>query len=296
MKHIILANPVSGNKRGIKIATRVKIILNKYNIDCDIYVSHKIGELNSLANELAAKSQCRFYVIGGDGSLNEVVSGIIGTDSEIVVIPCGTGNDFSRYINKYKSLRKIIIESINTNSKKYDVIKLHDGRYCFNILNIGFDAIVAQNMNKFRKVPISGSAKYGMAIIYTLFQNKNFNLKIRTNNFVQKAKFTLVAISNARFYGGGIVPNPHSTPNDGKLSICTILATSIIKKIILLPKYKKTEHEHFKIVKMDDTITEFSIVSNEPFPLSIDGEISFTNKLKGNIIPSCVNVVQIEKE
>lgn len=296
MKHIILANPVSGNKRGKKIALRIKNILEKHNITCEIYESNGIGKLKSLASEFSSKEKCRFYCVGGDGSLNEVVSGIIGTDSEIVVIPCGTGNDFSRYINKYKSLRKIIINSINTQAKKYDVIKLHDGRYCFNILNIGFDAMVAQNMNKFRKIPISGSVKYSLAIIYTLFQNKNFKLKVKTNNFEQKAKFTLIAISNARFYGGGIVPNPHSTPDDGKLSICTILATSIIKKIILLPKYKKTEHENFKIVKMDDTIESFSIVSNEQFPLSIDGEISFTNRLRGRIIPNCINIVQIEKE
>ena len=278
MRHIILANPVSGNKRGKKIALRVRI-----------------GELKTLAQDFSSKEKCRFYTIGGDGSLNEVVSGIIGTDSEIVVIPCGTGNDFSRYINKYKSLRKIIINSINTEAQKYDIIKLHDGKYCFNILNIGFDAMVAQNMNKFRRFPISGSAKYGIAIVYTLFQNKNFNLKVRTNNFIQKGKFTLIAISNARFYGGGIIPNPRSTPDDGKLSICTILSTSIIKKIILLPKYKKTEHENFKIVKMDDNINSFSIVSNEAFPISIDGEISFTNKLKGKIIPNCINIIQIKK-
>ncbi len=296
MKHIILVNPTSGNKRGTKKAIIVQKLLKKYNIDSEIFESHYEGELTDISKKLSSNENCRFYCIGGDGTLNEIVSGIIGTESEIVVLPCGTGNDFSRFINPYKSLRKIVISSINSKVSKYDVIKINRNRYCFNILNIGFDAMVAQNMNKFRWIPfISGTGKYNLAIVYTLFQNKNFKLRIRTNKFIEERKFTLIALSNGKYYGGGVIPSPNAIPNDNKLSICAIDSTSILTKIVLLSKYKNCKHEEYKIVNINDDITDFSIVSSKVFPFSTDGEIGFTNRIKGKIIPSAINIVTIKK-
>ena len=116
-------------------------------------ISKQKGELTDIAKKLSSKEKCRFYSVGGDGTLNEVVSGVIGSSSEIVVVPCGTGNDFVKSISKYKSLRKIIKESITKESVKTDVIMLNNNRYCINILNTGFDAMVAKNIDLFRKVP-----------------------------------------------------------------------------------------------------------------------------------------------
>jgi YegS/Rv2252/BmrU family lipid kinase len=297
MKHIIMVNPVSGRKKGYKHAIVVQKLLKKYNIDSQIISSTYSGELHEKAYEISHSIDARFYCIGGDGTLNEIVSGIVDTNSEIVVLPCGTGNDFARYINEYSSLRKIILSSINAKSSKFDVMKLNGNKYCINILNGGFDALVACNMNKFRWVPfISGTGKYNLSIVYTLFFNRNYKFKIRTNNFIKKGKYTLVAIANGKFYGGGVVPCSKSIPNDGKLSICTVSSTSLLQKLILLPKYKKCKHENLSQVLIDNNIDYVSIVSNKKFPLSIDGEIIYTNKIKAQIIKNAVNIVNITKQ
>lgn len=296
MKHVIMVNPVSGRKNGNKHAIVVQKLLKKYNIDADIVSSTYSGQLKEIASEISHKEQTRFYCIGGDGTLNEIVSGIIYTDSEIVVLPCGTGNDFSRYLNEYNSLRKIILTSLNTQSVKYDVMKLNSNRYCINVLNAGFDALVAYNMNKFRWVPfVSGTAKYNLGIVYTLFFNKNYRLRIHTDNYTIKDKFTLVAIANGRYYGGGVVPCMLSEANDGKLNTCAVKSTSLLQKLFLLPKYKKCVHQDLPQVRIDNDIEHISIVSNKKFPLSIDGEIIFTNKIKASILKSAVNMVPIKK-
>ena len=100
MIHIIMVNPISGRKNGYKHAIVVQKLLNKYNIDSKIISSNYSGELRKISYEISHNQNARFYCIGGDGTLNEIVSGIIGTDSEIVVLPCGTGNDFAKYINE----------------------------------------------------------------------------------------------------------------------------------------------------------------------------------------------------
>ena len=90
MKHIILVNPVAGNKKGIKYGNVIKKLLIKNNIPSEMYISEFKGHLTKISKELSSKETCRFYSIGGDGSLNEIVAGITKTDSEIVVIASGT--------------------------------------------------------------------------------------------------------------------------------------------------------------------------------------------------------------
>lgn len=293
MKHVIMVNPVSGRKKGYKHALVIQKLLKKYNIESEIICSTYSGELRKIAYEISHKEDARFYSIGGDGTLNELVSGIVHTDSEIVVLPCGTGNDFVIHISNYYSLRKIILKSLETKSSKFDVIKLNNDRYCINVLNAGFDALIAYNLKYFRNIPlISGTAKYNLSIIYTLFMNRNYNLKIKTNEFTEKSKYTLLAISNGVYYGGGVIPSPKAQADDGKLSICKVYSTSLLQKLILLPKYKNCEHENLSPVYINDNIDTVSIVSNKLFPLSIDGEVIFTNRVKGTILKEAVNIVK----
>lgn len=293
MEHIILVNPIAGRKKGEKYAIRIQKLLEKYNISSSIHVSKYPKHLTLIAKELSSKNKCRFYSIGGDGTLNEIMQGIIGTDSEIVVTACGTGNDFIRSISKYKSMRKIIINSISTSSTPIDIMKLNNNRYCLNILSAGFDALVGKNIDKFRWVPlVSGTVKYNLSIIYTLFQNKNFKFKVRLNNEIVKKYFTLIAISNGKYYGGGVCPSPDAIVDDGLLNICLVDSTSLFKKIILLPKYKATKHLGLKQIKMRKT-NAITIVSTKRFPVNVDGEIFYTKTLKCEVIPKCVNIVKI---
>ena len=293
MKHYILVNPVSGNKKGLKHGIVVKKLLKKFNIEATIIVSEFPKHLTKIVKKLSSKHTCRFYSIGGDGTLNEIVSGIIGTNSEIVVVPCGTGNDFIKSISKYNSLRKIIINSINKEAIQTDVLKVNNNKYCINVLNCGFDAMVAKNVDYFRIFPfISGKMKYNLAIFYTLLANKNYKFKMRTNNTVQKDNYTLIAFSNGRYYGGGISPCPNANVTDGILDICAIEATRVRQKIILLPKYKQGKHIELKQAKFY-TATISHLVSNRDFPVSLDGEVFYTNKLSIKILPKAVRIVHI---
>lgn len=297
MKHIILVNPVSGRHSGLKHGIIIQKLLSKYNINSSIITSEYPGHLTKITKDITSNEKCRLYVVGGDGSLNEVICGIIGRDSEIVVIPCGTGNDFIKSISDYMSLRKIVTLSIGREAIKTDILKLNDNKYCINILNSGFDAMVAQNVDKFRKLNfLSGKMKYNISIFYTLMRNKNYNLKIRLDNdIVYKGKFTLAVIANGKYYGGGVKPCPDAKCNDGIIDTCIVDATSIFQKIRFLPSYKKGEHlkysqAHIKKAK------KVLIVSNNKFPVSIDGEVFYTNRLSAEILKDAVNIVHIRKE
>ncbi len=293
MEHIILINPVSGNKKGEKKGIAIQKLLKKNRIDAKIILSRFPKDLTNISKQYSSKEKCRFYVLGGDGSLNEVVTGIIGTDSQIVVIPCGTGNDFIKSISKYMSMRKIINSSVNIDATPTDVMKINNNMYCINILNCGFDALVAKNVDKFRNIPfISGKMKYNLSIFYTLVMNKNYKFKIRSNNEIVKKHFTLAAVCNGKYYGGGISPCPNANVTDGFLDVCLIDSTKVRQKIIFLPKYNKSKHIGLKQVKTFRT-SSLHIVSNHDFPISIDGEVIFSKKLSIKILPQKINIVHI---
>lgn len=294
MKHIILANPVSGKKKGKIYALRVKELLKKNNIEAEIILSEYPKHLTKVAHELSQKEKCRFYSLGGDGTLNEIATGIIGTNSEIVVVPCGTGNDFLRSISKYNSMRKIINTSIQKDSIPTDVITFGKDRYCINILNMGFDAMIAKNVDKFRNVPfISGSAKYNLSIMYTLASGKNFKFKVSSNEKSIKGRFTLAVVANGSYYGGGIKPCPNAEVDDSLLDICLINATETFAKLKLLPKYKKGTHLNLKQVSIFKT-KEIKIVSTRNFPVSADGEMYYMNRIHMKVMPKALNIVHID--
>lgn len=294
MKHVILANPVSGKKKGKIYALRVKELLKKNNIEAEIILSEYPKHLTKVARELSQKEKCRFYSLGGDGTLNEIATGVIGTNSEIVVVPCGTGNDFLRSISKYNSMRKIINTSVKKKSLPTDVITFGKDRYCINILNMGFDAMIAKNVDKFRNVPfISGSAKYNLSIMYTLASGKNFKFKISSNEKSIKGRFTLAVVANGSYYGGGIKPCPNAEVNDSLLDVCLINSTETFAKLKLLPKYKKGTHLNLKQVSIFKT-KEIKIVSTRKFPVSADGEMYYMNRIHMKVMPKALNIVHID--
>ena len=296
VKHVIVINPISGKCKGKKYGIAVLKLLKKYDINAEIVISEYPNHLTEISKKLSQEEKTRFYVLGGDGTLNEVASGILNTDSEIVAIPTGTGNDFVKSISYYNSIRKIVRGSIKKDAKKTDILKLNNNRYCVNILNCGFDATVAKNLDIFRKLNfLSGKAKYNISLLYTLLRNKNYKFKIRIDKKkTYKGSFTLAVIANGKYYGGGVKPCPEAIPNDGILNICIVDATSFFDKIRLLPKYKRGEHLNLKQVHIEKA-SDITIVSNLKFPASIDGEVIYTKKIHAKIEKDAINVIYIDK-
>lgn len=292
MKHIIIVNPIAGKANNLKYGIRIQKLLRKYNIISKILVSKYSGHIIKITKNLSHKFDCRFYCVGGDGTLNEIVTGIIGTNSDIVVTPYGTGNDFVKSASKYKSMRKIIINSINKESRKVDVLQVGKDKFCINLLSAGFDSLVAKNVDIFRKVPlISGRFKYLLSIFYTLLSNKNFKFKIRIDdNIILKHYFTLVVAANGKYYGGGICPCPNAVIDDSLINVCIADSTSLFEKLIFLPKYQKGKHLKLKLMHFYNC-KKLHIISTRKFPVNVDGEVFYTNKLSIKIIPKVVNIV-----
>lgn len=259
MIRLVIVNPYSGNRRGTKYAKTIEKVFIDLKKEYDIIEDNvfiEYTEYNGHATEIVLDYEIKFkkqdmvvYVVGGDGTLSEVATAINGKDNiSMVVVPKGTGNDFARAVNSYRSIRKIIKMSILNKPEKVDTI-LVNKKIATNMINTGLDAAIAANLDKFRKIPlISGNLKYKLAIAYTVFLPKIYNLKIRIDDKVIKGKFTLIAIGNNKYCGGGVNMVPDAKIDDGLLDICIVKNVNLLEKMMYLPKIMKGKHTNLKVV------------------------------------------------
>ena len=300
---LVVVNPVAGNAKGnryVKSITKIFENIKKdgliKNDKICIETTKGVGDATKIAESYIKeydKEEIVIYVVGGDGTLGEVATACINKmNVSVVAIPKGTGNDFSRMLNSYTSMRKIIRRSIVNKSETIDSILVGKDKICMNILNAGFDAQIADNMNLFRKWHfMPGSMKYKLAIIYTLFSAKQYRLKVRVDNNVYKGKYTLIAIGNSKYYGGGIKILPDAEMSNGILEICLIDATSFFQKINFLPKLMLGDHINIPVVHMLEG-KNISVVSNKKIPISIDGEIVYANRFRAKILEKSISVIK----
>ena len=291
MKHLFIINPIAGKGNAI----RCKEIIEKYFEDEDDYyeiiTTERPEEATDVVKNYDYSEECKVYSVGGDGTLNEVINGLIGKNASLGIIPAGSGNDFVRSYLDDSDLSNIIKDTIEGESKEVDVGCIND-RYFINISAIGFPADVNLNAKIFKnKHIISGSLAYILGALVSLFKFKSEKIKFIIDGVENTDEMFLVALANGRYYGGGIVLAPDAELSDGSLDfygikksnpykILRYLVAFLTKKDIR--KFKDTYYNKCKTLKI---ISEKEIISN------IDGEIIKSNEFNFEIIPKGIKLI-----
>ena len=174
MKHVFIVNPTSGKGKALKIVDKIEEVCTKRNIEYEIHYTKSSGDATKIAKKYHFSKNIIFSV-GGDGTLNEVLNGVMGTKNILGIIPCGSGNDF------YKTLDKIDDEF-----PVIDVGKIN-GKYFINIVSIGIDAEVAKNVSLMKKIKLPPSQVYNASIVYTFLKYKFKNIEFSIDNNTNKS-------------------------------------------------------------------------------------------------------------
>jgi YegS/Rv2252/BmrU family lipid kinase len=224
-------------------------------------------------------------VVGGDGTLNEVINGIADYPHvRIGFIPGGSGNDFSRGYSTpkapIKALREIL-GLINESSQYVDVGKLRNEEqkesYFINNMGAGFDAHIAKEANRSPLKQILnrlslGSLVYAYILVKSLFTYKCTELMVEIDGTIyhfENAWF--VTVSNQPFYGGGMKIAPEASPVDGQLDVTVVHHLSKLKLLLVFITVFWGGHRRFKEV---ETFTGrcISIRSSDLIDIHTDGE------------------------
>lgn len=277
IKHLFIVNPVAGNGIAIKMTGTIhklfkELKLKYQDISYEIVYTKEEGHATQIAKKYSAMGDYRIYAVGGDGTLNEVLNGMMGSGSSLGCIPGGSGNDFIKSLVETFDRRRILMNTVLGQVEEIDVPSV-DGRYFINIASMGFDASVVNNVEKWKNIKyLPNKFAYLASVLDTAKDFQNLSLKIVVDGKEIVTEAFMVAIANAKYYGGGIKIAPEADYKDGLLDVLLVRDINRAKIMKFLPKAIPGKHMGLEEVTLLRG-KQIDLYSDEPVFVNIDGEL-----------------------
>lgn len=244
---VLLSNPISGGGLGQKLSSQVGQELVRRNINFSDITSKSAAEAIQKLSELDLRPVSGVIVVGGDGLVHLAIQKLANSDVPLLVIPAGTGNDFARTLNLNISdpLSNLGL-AFEASPQRIDLGRVNE-KYFAQILSTGFDSLVNEKANQIKF--IRGRFKYNLAILLVLstFKPKHYRFRVDEVSFESKAM--LIAVSNGKSYGGGMMITPQADLNDGFFDVMILGPVSRFEFIKVFPKVYSGSHINHPAVK-----------------------------------------------
>lgn len=275
MKHIFIINPTSGKGKALKVADKIKKVCEQESLEYELIYTKGPKDATKIARKYFFSKNI-IYSVGGDGTLNEVVNGLVGSKNMLGVIPAGSGNDF------YKSLKEL--------TEPYPVIDLGKINDChfINIVSIGIDAEVNDNVNLL-KSKVNPDNVYNASLIYTFFKYKSPSISFSIDEKESFGKCTILTVCNGKVYGGGFKIAPNASLTDGYFDVYYVEKLTKSKILFLISKLRKGTHESSKKVHKSNA-TKIKFACDNELVCNVDGETIRAKKFSIKIVPHALTI------
>ena len=294
MKYVFIENPIAGRKDKQLLFRQVQSAFRMIDDEMIVEETRYKGHAKEIAAEYAAKygKDCVVVSCGGDGTIHEIANGLAHTQTPIMILPFGTGNDFAKKIYGSKKLDAFnVVKSfgLHNGKIKYDVKPMdlidYNGEKCVNVMSFGLDTMVETMGRKIAgKAKFLGHQAYNIAVLPALMHlhyQINFEIDVADKDgdtykwSLAPADYTLFAICNASYYGGGFCPAPNSLIDDGLLDFCLVENVNLAQALPLVPKYSAgtANEETSKFIHNGYAVSgRIWSVNGEPLLGNCDGE------------------------
>ena len=284
----VIFNPAAGRGKALKLREKLRKLLEGCAERVRWRETERPGHAAELAKQVPETSDC-VVVAGGDGTVNEVVNGLLGKNVPMAVLPVGSGNDFARAIGVPFHYRKAFEVLCRGETKRIDVGEVN-GRYFPNALGLGFDADVVVESSKIRR--LRGMLMYLFGVIKCIFRFKPYRVRVRLDDREVEKEILLLTVANGVSLGGGFLLTPHARNDDGLFDVCII--EKMPKPLIFwhLPKVFWGGH-----LKMKQTSLYRSrrvvVEGHAPVPGHVDGELlgEADHRYEARIFPQALSVI-----
>lgn len=262
------------------------------------YPSHA----SELASQAAEQGDNVVAAIGGDGTVNEVINGLMRFPSErrpaLASVPIGSGSDFSSAVGISPDSATAMHQVFTGTPRWIDLGQVTDNsgrtQYFGNVLGIGFDANVT--FHSYQSTHLQGFSMYLWAVIQTIILNHDFpRMMITIDGERIEQEVGMLVFCNGPREGGGFIVAPEARPDDGLLNYAMIRKVSRPAMLRLIPEVMKGTHGRFSSVRLG-TFHDLELQSDRPMPIQIDGEVfagfdSDVVGLKARVLPKALQVI-----
>ena len=282
----VLLNPVAGGRKCRQEYAAVSDRLKESGIRCNVTVSQHPGHLTEVASELAIRGCETIIVGGGDGTINEVINGVAGTETAVGILPLGTANDFATNmgIKDIDSAYHIIKQR---RTKKIDLIRVNNDKFFGSTACLGFDAEVAAFA---RRRWFSPFLMHVLGGVWKFFSYKSKMVELRFNGQKSFGDIFLVAFGNVRSYARGMVINPEAECDDGFLDICIVGRMPRWNILSLFPSVYKGTHVTHERISQHRAAAVFAQAA-DPMHLYADGDYMATTPVRLEVAPKYLEVI-----
>lgn len=268
-----IVNPLAGGRKGKKIKRAVNIItakLKNSNTDFNFHYTEYPKHAVTLTQELIKSGATDIIVVGGDGTLHEVLNGFSDFDRvNLGLIPCGTGNDFANAVGIPEASEKAL-----------DIILTHKPQFTdymqtplvrgMNIIGMGIDVDV---LRRYEKAKRKTKLTYTLCLIKSLFKFNYIDFDVETaEGKRENYRSIIAAVANGHRYGGGIAICPPAKPFDGKLDFVAMREMKKLKLIGAFMKLKKG-----KVLTLPQAVhfntTDIRIIPKCDYTVNVDGQL-----------------------
>lgn len=272
---IFIVNPISGHHDKSKFPAIVESLIDKNKYDYTIAFTEYGGHAKELTANAIADGFDDIAAVGGDGTINEVATTMIGSEQTFAIVPYGSGNGLARHLHLPLRPDKIITEIINKGIKsKIDTAKVNDVPY-ISIAGVGFDALIA---DYFARDPNRGFRTYVKFITeeYLRFKESDYTLILDDNETID-CKAMFIAFANSNQFGFNAKVSPHASLNDGLLDVCIFKKPNLLEVGFVAERLMTNRIDKTNFISIHKA-SKIKVIREKDEVVNIDGEAVMMDK------------------
>lgn len=307
-KWFTIVNPIAGHGRALDDLPIISKLLREYNVDYELVFTEHKHHATQLTVEAVRAGYRRMIVVGGDGTLHEVVNGIFiqkevpTTEVQVAVIAVGTGNDWIRMFGiprKYSEAIRAIAEDRtflqDVGVVSYEESSYRQSRYMPNVGGAGLDAAVVRGFNALKSRGHRGRLLYVLSLIGTFCRYHTTGMRIWVDDKQVVNDMVLsTSVGIGKYSGGGMMQTPEAVADDGLFDLTVISkirwwqVPKTLKYLFNGGIYNLPQVNLYRGSKV-------RIESSPEVPIEIDGEQVGTTPVEYTILHRAVQVVVSER-
>ncbi len=295
----IIVNPVAGSGLTGRKWPGIRVLLGKLGLPFDYVFTEGIGHAMELARESVIAGYEMVVAAGGDGTLNEVVNGLVDSGSStsvtLGILNTGSECDFARFLGIPRDCEQALMgmASLQTTPVDIGVVEYQkEGqpahRFFLNNASFGLDGEVAQAALKSTGL-LRGSLPYVLGFVRCLFTYRNKNIQLQVADETENLRILSLIIANGGLFAGGMRVAPEADLSDGLLDVAIVGDMGKLELLRAFPSVyrgKHVGHPKVRLVKTD----RITVQSTDRVLIQADGEFVGEAPATFRVLPSALNV------
>lgn len=289
---LLIVNPHSGSGQGARVLERVLPVLSQDGRLVEVCQTEFAGQATEFARSQSLDGVTGLCLIGGDGTLHEVVNGLMARDDNVRpplgIIPCGTGNTVAEHLGIFDSV-EAARGIVAGHARPVDVLRVSmqdSTAYCCNIVGWGAVTDINRTAEKLRWL---GKSRYTIATLMHVAIPRPKQLRLTIDGRSHDGKYLFAVACNTRSTGKGMLLAPRADIADGLMDLVLMRYTSRLQLLKLLRKVFDGSHIHESCIVYHQA-REIELVPKSPDGLNLDGELRGAAPCRVTVMPQALSI------